>query len=550
MTLPRRGLLSGTADLATRCKISHRKALAITAKLVKMGGGQLDQCSLSASTSLRQRTSAVVESESRIKAEFASSMPSNIVLHWDGKVIKYENRKESDELLAIVLSSPQLEHHTQFLAAPQIPDGTGASMKDALMTTLNVWDIPANNIIGMCWDTTASNTGRNQGSATLFEQELGRGIMWLVCRHHIGELHIKHADVEVRGAWAGPTDRLFEQFRERFPNIQIDPVQLRLWNWPEVSRPHTFLVARALDVRHFLQQHLLEDDFGRDDYRELCELIIKYLGGQVIRSRRRPGALGDDFVMRAPGALHHARFLASCLYIMKLVMLSNLTPRGLLTPNMLANLERMAQYIALFHGSWFLQARVVAIAPRLDFNLWEQMGSYQDIDAPIARAVRQSLLRHLWYLTEHLVILAFFDESVAPEVKEDMATRLHNTPRPQNFATGKPEFPTGIITANIPTMEQFIGPKSWLLFHLLGNNGAWLTMPPDQWSTNQEYNNMRDIVTKLEVVNDVAERGVKDIQDYADAARDGAYRERIILVSNSHRIKLPGFSKNEMDEYL
>ena len=168
-----------------------------------MGGGQLDQCSLSASTSPRQRTSAIAESESNIKSEFASSMPSHIVLHLDGKVIKYENRKESDERLAIVLSSPQLECHTQFLAAPRIPDGTGASMKDALMTTLNVWDIPDNNIIGMCWDTTASNTGRRQGSATLFEEELGRVIMWLACRHHIGELHIKHADVEVRGDWAG-----------------------------------------------------------------------------------------------------------------------------------------------------------------------------------------------------------------------------------------------------------------------------------------------------------------------------------------------------------
>ena len=47
-------------------------------------------------------------------------------------------------------------------------------------------------------------------------------------------------------------------------------------------------------------------------------------------------------------------------------------------------------------------------------------------------------------------------------------------------------------------------------------------MPPDQWSTNQEYNDMHDIVTKLEVVNDVTEGGMKD------AARDGAYRERII----------------------
>ena len=39
------------------------------------------------------------------------------------------------------------------------------------------------------------------------------------------------------------------------------------------------------------------------------------------------------------GALHHARFLGSCLQIMKLVMLLfNVTPLGLLTPNMLAKI--------------------------------------------------------------------------------------------------------------------------------------------------------------------------------------------------------------------
>ena len=74
-------------------------------------------------------------------------MPSHIVLHWDGKVIKYENPTEYVERLAIVLNSPQLEQHTRYLAAPQIPHDTGASMKDALMTTLNVWDEPANNNI-------------------------------------------------------------------------------------------------------------------------------------------------------------------------------------------------------------------------------------------------------------------------------------------------------------------------------------------------------------------------------------------------------------------
>ena len=41
----------------------------------------------------------------------------------------------------------------------------------------------------------------------------------------------------------------FEQFRGRFLKIHVHPLQHKLWNWPEVSRPHTFLVARALDVR-------------------------------------------------------------------------------------------------------------------------------------------------------------------------------------------------------------------------------------------------------------------------------------------------------------
>ena len=59
--------------------------------------------------------------------------------------------------------------------------------------------------------------------------------------------------------------------------------------------------------------------------------------------------------MRAPGALHHARFLASCLYIMKMVMLADVLPCGLVTPTMRTKLTRMAGYISLIHGPWFLQ---------------------------------------------------------------------------------------------------------------------------------------------------------------------------------------------------
>ena len=61
---------------------------------------------------------------------------------------------------------------------------------------------------------------------------------------------------------------------------------------------------------------------------------------------------------------------------------------------------------------------------------------------------------------------------------------------------------------------------------------------------------MREVLTNLAVVNDAAGRGVKDIQDYANIARDGTCRERMILVSNSHRMKIQSFLKNEMEENL
>ena len=93
--------------------------------------------------------------------------------------------------------------------------------------------------------------------------------------------HISKLDISFLTA---PTDRLFEQFRDRFHGIPIDNDNLRLWQWPDdfpAHQPYTFLTTRAIEVKARAQEHLLANDFGRDDYRELCELMIKYLGGHV-----------------------------------------------------------------------------------------------------------------------------------------------------------------------------------------------------------------------------------------------------------------------------
>ena len=97
---------------------------------------------------------------------------------------------------------------------------------------------------------------------------------------------------------------------------------------------------------------------------------------------------------------------------------------------------------------------------------------------------------------------------------------------------------------------SFVGPDSSLLFSLLATDHAWLTIPPAQWSDNGHYAEMSAVIRDLAVVNDTAERCIKDIQDYANAANDGDHRGNIILVSASHRIEIPSFLKNEIKENL
>ncbi len=212
----------------------------------------------------------------------------------------------------------------------------------------------------------------------------------------------------------------------------------------------------------------------------------------------------------------------------------------------------MAKFIAVYYAPWFLQARSACRAPQLDIDLWKDMYEFQNVDREIAREVRKSLMRHLWYLTEELVIFAFFDRNLDNVTKQQMARVLRGIPRPATFPPGKPKFPREKLIQSGPAVQlsDLIGPKSWLFFHLVQANGNWLRTHPNQWMNDQEYMRMYDIVKNLEVVNDAAEKGMKDVQEYAKIAKDGKYRDKIVLVSTSHRCKIPKFKKNEMENKM
>ena len=150
------------------------------------------------------------------------------------------------------------------------------------------------------------------------------------------------------------------------------------------------------------------------------------------------------------------------------------------------------------------------------------------------KAIQESLKNHLWYLSEELVIFALSDDHVENSERCAMANRLCSFPNHENFEPGKPVFPVDMMVAK-PRLNYFVGPKSWLIFNKLNANGAWLQKDVDDWDADREYTRMKACLCDLKVVNELAERCIKDISEYADLAKDSQYREDILIVATDHR---------------
>ena len=84
-------------------------------------------------------------------------------------------------------------------------------------------------------------------------------------------------------------------------------------------------------------------------------------------------------------------------------------------------------------------------------------------------------------------------------------------------------------------LSNFVGPQSWLLFYLTGTGSQWLQQPVTEWPQSNQYITLQHLVRNLEVVNDGAERSIKDVTEYANVTQDRNMRDDYIIVANCHR---------------
>jgi hypothetical protein len=201
LTLPAKSIPSLLAKCTVVNRISLRLELKVIASLLKAGGANILDTSLSKSTVHRQRVQEVKKMVKDLKDNF--KVPEDVTIHWDGKIIQVMSGLTEDRI-AVVISSAGGDISGQFLASPAIPSGTGRAQADAVYDVLRLWNLILGRIIkAMVFDTTPSNTGWKSGAAILLERLLGYALFYLACRHHISELHVSHANEDCRGVANG-----------------------------------------------------------------------------------------------------------------------------------------------------------------------------------------------------------------------------------------------------------------------------------------------------------------------------------------------------------
>jgi hypothetical protein len=241
--------------------------------------------------------------------------------------------------------------------------------------------------------------------------------------------------------------------------------------------------------------------------------------------------------------------MGKSIYLLKIFLLSNVFP---LTQQEHDRITRLVGYVVRLYGRYFLSASLSVAAPRHDLTLWYDLRLYHRHDRDIAQAALTSVRRHLWYLCPELVVLALFDDFTTYDEKQMIAVTLFHTPRPNAFATGKPGQPNFDpvavhLTDDKPSLAAFINERSWLLFSLLDSPAEWLGDDPAIWPDNHDYIACKMFCQDLEVVNDPAERAVKDVADCAQMTRDPAHRDTIIMVRSDHRGRVANLKKANLN---
>ena len=287
----------------------------------------------------------------------------------------------------------------------------------------------------------------------------------------------------------------------------------------------------AEDIITFAVQQL-EVFQPRDDYKELLQLTIIFLGGTIPR-----GA----FSFRAPAGLHRARWMAKAIYSLKIWMFRH---QFQLTTKDETGIRDVCLFTVKIYIKYWFSASSAPMAPRNDLQLLHDLKDYEAHHHQIASIAMKKILGHLWYLSEELVALAFFDDNVSVATKENMVKAIRNTTSEDDPLKRIALDPSQVQSNGL---EDFVTSNTLRFFQIMDLPCSFLDIGVDNWDTNEDYQSSKRTVVNLRVVNDLAERGVALMEEYNKLLTNDEQQKQFLLqLVRCYRQKYPDRNKETL----
>jgi hypothetical protein len=361
-----------------------------------------------------------------------------------------------------------------FLGVPKLSSGSGKAAADAVHEYLKSWESES-TIVGMCFDTTACNTGRLNGACMLLEKALGRNLLWLACRHHMFEVLLSDAFSVCFGPSAGPDIALFKRFRDNWSKLKHREPKRTDYPRIQVSEDVKIFISEQLALKH-----------PRDDYLEFLSVAGFMVG------------LDIQLTIRKPGALHRARWMAKAIYTLKIELLFDGNEEEIkLTGHELQGLQRFNRFVVgVYIQSWFT-ARSTADAPVNDILLFQRLDNCGD--DKLTTTGLKMMKRHSWYLSQELATVALFSSLLSADEKMKLVSNIRSE-RGTHLIS---ELPRSAADLSISRM----------FFETAGIDDSFLDVPVEAWSDTPSFKDAAELISHMVCINDVAERGVALIQN-------------------------------------
>lgn len=347
-----------------------------------------------------------------------------------------------------------------------------------------------NRIIGIVCDTENTNTGHLSGICVRIEEFLERDLLYLMCRHHIYDLILKHVGQFLFGLSTGPTFDYgcCSKLKREWENLNLTCFSPNNDEFEE----ECFTNFRENTVPILKMQAAKRQT--RDDYAELTDLALKYFGESNIATK--------PFMV--PGAVSNSRWMAKAIYVMKCYLFRNQLE---LESRVLDGLSRFSSFISTIYVKYSNWCPSVFNAPVNDLCLLKELEKNREVDRGLANVAIEAFRRHLTYLSDKMVVLSVFSNQLNIDEKENIRIKLvqHVAPRTKNSIryTHNEENFSSI------QLHDLVTNHSMFLFSTLNIDVSFLEHNANEWEILESYYYARQKLKKLlVVVNDSSERAL------------------------------------------